>query len=395
MGLGGIGRGIGLGLLDLLGGARDIKRQETEGFDWREKQAQARWQRERERELAKQADEELQRKREDAAADEMSDIISGSDNPDQIDLASLLPASIANERKRALIARAMGKGKERKSALQAQRLASQQAQQEARNQFAIEQLQRTQQGREALQAEKLESDQSGRAFSAEKAMERLQYATSNRPAGGGGRSGGGKMRPLVDPETGLVKGFYNERPDEAGGVQYVPAEGMPNLRTTALPAGIQESMAQAEGITNQADVVGKNLAEHPEWFGPEAALGYKARAAKIPLKSVFLAPPTQERAQNSAAIAGLRNRAIKDITGAQMSEKEVPRLIQELPELGDYPDVVAAKLAVYQKRLEIVRAVRQGHISKQQGIEMINSAGSAASPARRRRKFNPATGRVE
>ena len=67
--------GIGRGLLDLLGGAHALKRQETEGFDWREKQAQAEFLRQQERERARQQNEAAESAQDARLKGELADIL--------------------------------------------------------------------------------------------------------------------------------------------------------------------------------------------------------------------------------------------------------------------------------------------------------------------------------
>jgi hypothetical protein len=58
-----------------------------------------------------------------------------------------------------------------------------------------------------------------------------------------------------------------------------------------------------------------------------------------------------------------------------MSEKEVPRLLQEIPNEDDREDVFLAKLAVTEARLNLLDQVRRGQITREQAIQQINSMG--------------------
>ena len=134
-------------------------------------------------------------------------------------------------------------------------------------------------------------------------------------------------------------------------------------------AGLDKKAGESASALGLVNVIRGSL-KGGETTGPMTSLGYwlKANVPGIP-------EPRSSQATLATAMAVLKNRVIKDITGAQMSEYEVPRLTQELPQLGDKPGVRDAKLNLLEARLQVVSQVQQGLLSKEAGIAKIESMG--------------------
>jgi hypothetical protein len=105
--------GFADGLRELLGGFNAVRRIDQDGFDWREKDAAAQFERDRARQVAGQQDE-------DRAVGQVTDALSAQDFDREPDLSAVQPLmqGIAQERQKALLETALGKRKQQKNYLE-------------------------------------------------------------------------------------------------------------------------------------------------------------------------------------------------------------------------------------------------------------------------------------
>jgi hypothetical protein len=107
------------------------------------------------------------------------------------------------------------------------------------------------------------------------------------------------------------------------------AKGTEGVKLPAATAQVVAGLEQSESIINELQgVKGKD-----EWLGPVAG-----RKAEFMLKVPGWDVP-DDQARFIAQTATLKNSVIKAITGAQMSENEATRILQQVPLLTDKPNV--------------------------------------------------------
>ena len=354
------------GLTDLLGGWNAARRIDTEGFNWREKQAQQDFLRQRQRTEAQQQDE-------DRAVNIGRDVMLGADEGEEPDLSKLLPGYDQGLTK----ARVRGAVAQSRPALQAQQAYARQALEETRGGQRLAEIgargDKAQELAEIMM--KLRSTTPMTEFQ-RRSLEQRAQAIQQR---GQSRGVQGTLVPLKD-DTGGIKGFYNNKTGE-----FTPAgEGVSGLRTTPLGVTAQEQLALGTQGAGSIETIKNLLRQKPageEWTGPMAATEYQLRSGQGPrpisiaAEALGVEPPGGKQAIFYSAVGNLKNSAIKYVTGAQMSEKEVPRLMQEIPTQEDRGDVFLAKLAVTEARLNLLDQVRRGQITREQAIQQINTMG--------------------
>lgn len=366
--------GILGGLFDLLGGARDLKRQEKEGYDWREKQAQAEFQRQQEREQARQQNELAESQQDARLKNELSDILAGAGEGEQPDLESLLPQNIENLRRQRIIRGALGAGKERKSALQAQKLQADQARRESQDAAAMQREQfKAEQRKELMQeAERIRADQtmsprekSMQLGQLQNALTLLDRRAALRPAGGG------QARPtkVVGSDEQGRAGTWLIYQD--GNREFMPAAA------TAGTRGKEESRGAAMGAFDELMQVYDSMGGQPE-EGISARLGGMTRRGSAALG---YNPEARTYQAGVRGFVPLMARALGH-TGV-LTELDVARTEALFPGPGDTAEEAAQKRRILE---EIMSGRRPAPF-------MEKNQQSPVSP--RRRKFNPATGRLE
>lgn len=101
------------GIGELLGGFNAQRRIDTEGFDWREQAAQREFERQREQEVARQADE-------DRTIGQLGDVLATQEgDPDPAAVESMIPGEVEQSRKGWMAKVALGQLPERKSRIEA------------------------------------------------------------------------------------------------------------------------------------------------------------------------------------------------------------------------------------------------------------------------------------
>lgn len=359
----------GTALKELLGGWNAVRRIDTEGFDWREQAKQ--------QELARQQQQQQwQQGNEDWATKGAAEALVGG--APETEIPSMIEPTVNAGR---VLARARGAGLQARSNIEAGKQASAEYIANQRFEAQKEMLRNTREFQQAMQRERLLAAKEGRQANEDAVFRRLKYELDYRTAHPS--MGGGTYRPFVSP-TGELMGFFGTRPGPEGQIPTLPLPpGMEGARTAPLPAAAQES--QARGVTALATIanIENMLAKKPqgeEWTGPMRKLEYRTRSGQgIPgfVGDVLgVEPPSGEQALFSTEIAQLGNRAIQDITGAQVGQHEVPRLFTEIPTLEDRGEVLLAKLAVTKYRLGLLDAVRRGQITRDEAIQQINDVSS-------------------
>lgn len=136
-----------------------------------------------------------------------------------------------------------------------------------------------------------------------------------------------------------------------GDLRYIP-RSQASGRRPAPPAGMRADLARGaaslEGVDRLAELF------KPEYVGP---LTGRARSIGQQIPGV---PVDPGYAEFEAETAALRNAIIKAITGAQMSEPEARRIMQQIPNIQDKPEVWAAKLTATRRNLDALNARLRG-----------------------------------
>jgi hypothetical protein len=88
---------------------------------------------------------------------------------------------------------------------------------------------------------------------------------------------------------------------------------------------------------------------------------------------------TQEQENLQAATFAFKNRIIKQITGAQMSEQEAKRIMKQVPDLGDPPTRWKAKFEQTVKNLKILQK-RRTEILKASGVRATGTTKKPITP---------------
>jgi hypothetical protein len=363
--------GFADGLRELLGGFNAVRRIDQDGFDWREKDKAAQFARDRAMQVAGQQDE-------DRAVGQVTDALSAQDFDQEPDLAAVQPLlqGIAQERQKAFLATALGRRKQQKDylemlrgnnastlqglkgeqATELQGLRGEQAQELARLKAKLA-TERTLSPAEQARMDMLERQAAARAAQ----FDRAEAGRNSR------FERGGSVRFALNPDGTYGMG-YSSRLSPSGEPQtFEVPEALRGLRQTVPATQIE---AGNVGVAQEGGLETIKALFNPDWVGPIAGgIGYEA-LTKIP----GVPAPDDKRVRLTTATAGLRNDVIKARTGAQMSEAEVPRLSEEIPLMTDKPEVFQAKLQLTDARVQVLNAVRDGRLSKQEAIRIINQS---------------------
>lgn len=198
------------------------------------------------------------------------------------------------------------------------------------------------------------------------------------------------MRELGLARIDAAAARAGNRPEPGGYIAVTLKDGTPAMfnaktgRTVPLPEGAMPKPAAAEKTAmDEGAVMLKTLGDvrrdyKPEYVGPLAGRAYAA-ATSVPGLGKLLGTfnknlrPNEARSRFVAEVAALQNRTIKALTGAQMSEYEVPRLSKETPIDTDPPEVFQAKVQALEPRLQLLQMVKEGRITRDEAIRRINS----------------------
>jgi hypothetical protein len=114
-----------------------------------------------------------------------------------------------------------------------------------------------------------------------------------------------------------------------------------------LPAAIAEKVA---GIEQSLSVLQDlERLKKDDWLGPIAG---RVTQARIDVPGMAVAP---DLARFAAQTSTLKNAVVKAITGAQMSEPEAKRIMQQIPGLTDKPEVWTERLNTTRENLTLLR----------------------------------------
>jgi hypothetical protein len=182
-----------------------------------------------------------------------------------------------------------------------------------------------------------------------------------------GKVTGIKMKPKTPvrkqlTDTGDVKSVFNP---ETGQVEKtnIPSSKVASTTVNVSPASASERTAIAETNTSM-DILDnlKVLFDNP-----------KTRTGPLvgridPILGV-IGKTSMEQEDFMAATSAFKNKIIKEITGAQMSEPEAKRIMKQVPDIGDVPKRWLAKWNQSRKNLEMLQA-RRKEVLKQSGIKV-------------------------
>lgn len=354
------------------------------GPDWRQQLDQREFERQRAQELARQQNEAFQTQQDTALENQLANVSLGAPQGNdqgplpEPDLASMVPQEVQGARRQRILGSALGRVAQSRPVLQAQQAQARAVERELQGNQAEDQIRlRGEQARSLLELRnQLDQDRTMSPRDRDMLKARLDQQIALLGARGGGRGSRGTFRPLVN-DRGEVIGQFNTAegltPDQIG----------QGLRVSPMGAAQQESQVQSAAQLGEIDAL--NQLYRPDWVGPVAALQYTAQE-RIP----GVPQPEPERAAFASAVANLQNSGIKAITGAQMSEYEVPRLMRELPQMSDKPNVFEAKLRLMNARFQVLADVRAGRISRDEGIRQINSMSLSGGMPRSTPRAAPA-----
>jgi len=114
-----------------------------------------------------------------------------------------------------------------------------------------------------------------------------------------------------------------------------------------LAAGLTDTVARLDQALGIGDQLRADVDE--SWLGPVAG-----RATELSIKTPGIAT-SEKLARFYANTATLKNATIKAITGAQMSEGEAERIMQQIPDFSDKPGVWKEKLAASERNLKMLK----------------------------------------
>jgi hypothetical protein len=118
-------------------------------------------------------------------------------------------------------------------------------------------------------------------------------------------------------------------------------------------ATAQEKMASAEAAVFQLGEVKRLF--NPDWVGPAAGRYKSMQLAAVGERG------EKGLAEMSAQVASLKNQIINLRTGAAMSEPEAQRIMQEIPDMNNPPDVFLSRLETTQKNIEFLNSRRKSY----------------------------------
>lgn len=153
----------------------------------------------------------------------------------------------------------------------------------------------------------------------------------------------GYYLPLLDPK-GNITGAWNAK---TGSYKTPPSEAGSTPRRSALPSGEKKAASDIEAA--EAKIRNIQTLYNPEFVGPVQG---RFNLAKIKTPGISI---DKNLARFVAANTTLKNEVIKFITGAQMSEPEANRIMQQIPAMEDKPEVWEAKYDITLQNLQILK----------------------------------------
>lgn len=136
-------------------------------------------------------------------------------------------------------------------------------------------------------------------------------------------------------------------PTNPAGARVIPRSGLPPEGAAAPPTGAQRTASSDSQVA--LDTAAEVLKTYkPDFIGPVSG-----RVQNVESQVPFM-PIKQGYPEFKAAVAQLRNATIKAITGAQMSEPEARRIMQQIPDLSQRPEIFEANLRATLRNLQDV-----------------------------------------
>ncbi len=156
------------------------------------------------------------------------------------------------------------------------------------------------------------------------------------------------LRPIA---TGEVTSVFDPTTGQITPTQF-PSPRVPSTTINLAPSereAIASNLATDDALDNLLSLV------DAKFIGP-----IEGRVGAV--KDIFGFNTPQE-SEFRAATSTFRNQVIKEITGAQMSEKEATRILKQVPQENDPPSVWRAKWIQSKKNLERIR-VRRAEVQR-------------------------------
>jgi hypothetical protein len=165
------------------------------------------------------------------------------------------------------------------------------------------------------------------------------------------------------------------------------------------PAGMADKIATGEALQNQLNDLRGMF--NPDWVGPAAGRYQTVKLATVGERG------DKGVAAMSAQINSIKNQFLQLRSGAAVTDQEMERILRELPNIEDPPDVFMAKLDQTYKNqaylLERRQALATGRggvgntaapINEPGSLRTKASSGKASDPqsGKKRLKYDPATG---
>jgi hypothetical protein len=179
---------------------------------------------------------------------------------------------------------------------------------------------------------------------------------------------GARIQPPPVPELNPYENFGIGKPPPSAALAPPPRSEWRYTQGEAKP-GEAELKVLSEGDALRGHLQDLDKLYKPDFVGPiSGRLGYAAAATigNEPQRAEFIAQANL-----------YKNRLIKFITGAQMSEVETKRLINEIPDALDPPATFEAKRKISEKNIDYVNTAYQQNM-KQGGVRRIG--GNPVSP---------------
>jgi hypothetical protein len=260
-------------LATVLGGWGDVKQIDRSGFDFREKRAQDEFLRQRQREEARQADE-------DRGLKMAEDVFAGAEEGQAPDISPLLQ-SVRPEQRGLMDLVARGRGKERKSALESTRAYNQNLLQGSRDAAAMQRVEAQGEIRKGLmeEAERIRTNQQMSPRDKDAAMLRYQQALDLFDRAEAGResrfgrtlTGRPQLRQTRDAQGNAVWEWIS--PGQ-GGVQVAPTAI--ERQVSGMAGTVKENVGEMERLApdvTSGRLLG-NLSKASQWaLGPHGKEG--------------------------------------------------------------------------------------------------------------------------
>jgi hypothetical protein len=329
--------GFADGLRELLGGFNAVRRIDQDGFDWREKDAAAQFERDRARQLAGQQDE-------DRAAGQLTDYLSAQDLNKEPDLSGAEPLlrGIDAERRKALVGTAIGRRRQAKDAIAERKAQSDVYLQALRNRGGVDRVMTA-----AAAAEPARED-------TQKHQEEMQARRLEAAALIAAARGGKEYRPYPIQLPDGTMGYWDPNNPSGAVVPMNGPDGSPIRkfdpnREKSLQ-GLSSAMTLYDDLATKGGALSDVSAEDYGGFGGlvAKAQGMKQRGAA----ALGLDPQAEQFTKESRGFVPMLARAAGH--SGVLTELDVSRTEGLLPQIGDSVEVRKAKDTAMRKVMKAV-----------------------------------------